>query len=582
MFLGVIALSTTAQAKPDCDKSSEIISTNSGKLCGIQQQRSSQTAEAYLGVPFAKPPVGKLRWKAPEPIGKFDQDVFQATQLGNNCVQPSGESKYKGSEDCLNLNIWKPKGDKKNLPVMIFIPGGGFVVGAGGLEIYNGTYLAAKHDVIVVTLNYRLGALGFLRYMENATNIKGNFGLLDQITAMKWIKENIKNFGGDPDKITLFGESAGAMSVGFHLMSVPKSNDLFRAAIMESNPYSVPYADAIEAELVGKNFVKLINKNIKDDDAKGNDLEWLQSLPVDAIMQSQDKTLPGGIFNLVINGMAQGTWWTPTVGVSPVTGQPMDGYHEGNSPKPYVFGLNKNEGIFFMPDPNKFTKSNLKKALLSDFGNIGYKNIINFKDKEGNAIYNPNNYDSDSESTMTPAAQAMSKIMTDYSFGYGNLHALQKSWDKQSISKEPVYSYYFSKQSSFNYQNLERCLNEVCHTYELPYVFHNFVVKQPDGTQTTVKNASENDIALANLMSKSWAGFAKDPYDWKNGFGYPPLDSISKGKYVHFKTNPKIANNLTEIINYPFWGKTKTAQKIWLKLGQAEKPKYKEHESSDF
>src|SRR5262249_35840451 len=143
------------------------------------------------------------------------------------------------SEDCLSINIWTPAdaSSTSNLPVMVYIYGGAYIFGGSASPTYNGAYLAAKGGVILVTFNYRIGALGFLAGIEGLT---GNYGLLDQQLALTWVKNNIANFGGDPSQVTIFGESAGAISVGLHLLSAPGSQDLFVAGIMESNPFALP------------------------------------------------------------------------------------------------------------------------------------------------------------------------------------------------------------------------------------------------------------------------------------------------------------------------------------------------------
>lgn len=375
------------------------------------------------------------------------------------------------------------------------------------------------------------------------------------------------------------------MSVGLHLMSIPESDKLFRAAIMESNVFSVPYANAKQADLVGKGFVKLINSMLKND-KKGDDLYWLQSLPVNVIMKAQNYTLPEGIFSIVTKGMAPGTWWTPTIGVSPITDQPINGYSHGNSPKPYIFGFNRNEGDFFLAHPETFTENDLEKLIVYNFGKAAYKTILDFEDKAGEKPYNPKTYKFDKKADMTPSAQAYAKIMTDYSVAYGSLQALQRNWAKQkSYIDQPVYAYYFTELLSFNYQNLKRCdptTGRACHTYELPYVFHNFVVRQPDGSQTIVKDVSPEDIALSEIISKSWAGFAKDPYNWQNGFGFPPLDYALTGKYINLKHNPEKIDNITDLVNYQLWTQITPATQLWADLVKFHKTAQPVYEDISF
>ena len=210
------------------------IRTRYGIYNGFVDKRGVQT---WLGIPYAKPPVGNLRWHAPEPLEPSNKE-FNAKKFGfsplqdRDPVEPA--SMLKKSEDCLTLNIWR-RSSKKNQPVMIFIPGGGFVNGGSGDPLYNGANLAASHDVIIVTINYRLNIFGFMNFsvIDSAFEDTGYLGIKDQVAALKWIKENISEFGGDPDNVTIFGESAGSISTML-LMVTPAAQGLFNKVIAQS------------------------------------------------------------------------------------------------------------------------------------------------------------------------------------------------------------------------------------------------------------------------------------------------------------------------------------------------------------
>jgi para-nitrobenzyl esterase len=189
----------------------------------------------FAGIPYAAPPVGPLRWQPPMPAAPWPQ-VRDATQLGPRCVQDPGdlERGRNTSEDCLTLNVWTPPPAGEKRPVMVWIHGGGFFNGSGG--IYDAQRMTTRGDIVVVTLNYRLGALGFLAHPSfGPPGAVGNYGLADQQAALRWVRDNIANFGGDPDKVTIAGESAGGISVCDHLVA-PGSTGLFRAAIIQSGP----------------------------------------------------------------------------------------------------------------------------------------------------------------------------------------------------------------------------------------------------------------------------------------------------------------------------------------------------------
>jgi para-nitrobenzyl esterase len=191
----------------------------------------------FAGIPYAAPPVGPLRWRAPQPPAPW-QEMRDASKFGARCVQDTTSDPDFGrevSEDCLTLNVWTPNPPSgQRLPVMVWIHGGAFVNGSG--DIYDARRLVARGNIIVVTLNYRLGALGFLAHPALGENGDvGNYGFADQQAALRWVRDNIANFGGDPHKVTIAGESAGAMSVCDHLVA-PGSAGLFRAAIIQSGP----------------------------------------------------------------------------------------------------------------------------------------------------------------------------------------------------------------------------------------------------------------------------------------------------------------------------------------------------------
>ncbi|MBR3051302.1 MAG: carboxylesterase/lipase family protein [Selenomonadaceae bacterium] len=210
------------------------VKTRYGTFNGFVDEKGVKT---WLGIPFAQPPVGKLRWQAPQPL-KPSNKTFDAKKFGFTACQDidenEGASVNPQSEDCLTLNIWT-SGKKKNLPVMVFIHGGGFAGGGSADPLYNGTHFAAAHDVVLVTFNYRINVFGFLNFSEidSAYEDSGYLGIKDQVAALAWVKENISAFGGNPDNITVFGESAGAMSI-LLLAVTPAAKNLFQKAIPQS------------------------------------------------------------------------------------------------------------------------------------------------------------------------------------------------------------------------------------------------------------------------------------------------------------------------------------------------------------
>ncbi len=249
--------------------------------------------DVFLGIPFALPPVGPRRWRAPQPVAE-SRGTRMATMVGPDCVQERADdvsSSYtnRESEDCLYLNIWRPRGGLRSegraLPVMVWIHGGAFIQGSGSLPIYDGTALA-RHGVIVVTINYRLGRFGTFALpalsREQAGAAIGNYGLMDQIAALRWIVRNIAAFGGDPANVTIAGQSAGASSVNF-LMSSPLARGLFAKAISESGgdiADLAPLTGGVDsAEAQGLRWAR--RKGIDPDD-----LAALRKLPASAVLDA--------------------------------------------------------------------------------------------------------------------------------------------------------------------------------------------------------------------------------------------------------------------------------------------------------
>ncbi|XP_077564215.1 cholinesterase-like [Haemaphysalis longicornis] len=224
-----------------------IVETDNGKILGMTVTVFNGTREVdvFLGIPYATPPVGERRFRPSVPAPPWKPYVLQATKKSAACIQftpvnplpPWVDRESEQSEDCLYLNIWRPHIAGNNTAaskdVMVWIHGGGLNFGSASMDIYDGAVLAAEGDVIVVSMNYRLGAFGFLTLPNDTVPAPGNQGLLDQVLAMRWIHDHIAHFGGDPKKVTLFGESAGGWSIGFHTIS-PVARPLFQRAIIQS------------------------------------------------------------------------------------------------------------------------------------------------------------------------------------------------------------------------------------------------------------------------------------------------------------------------------------------------------------
>ena len=261
-----------------------IANTRYGQLEGVGEDGLS----VFRGVPFAAPPVGDLRFRAPRPPEAWD-GVRDATEFASMSMQtftPGIEllGAWEGpvGEDCLTLNVWTPGLDDAARPVMVWIHGGGFSGGSGSTPIYDGRRLAQRGDVVVVTINYRLGALGSF-YNPALTDgddpHSGNYGMRDQVAALEWVRDHIAGFGGDPNNVTIFGESAGGMSVGV-LLGAAEAEGLFHRAIPQSGAghHSLPVDMATE---VGRRFCAVLEVNPED-------AATLRSIPVQDVLDAQN------------------------------------------------------------------------------------------------------------------------------------------------------------------------------------------------------------------------------------------------------------------------------------------------------
>jgi para-nitrobenzyl esterase len=317
--------------------------TTSGPVAGV----ASPAGQAFLGIPYAAPPTGTLRWRAPQPPAPWTA-VRDATRLGNICVQNlsfnpalgmAGGAPVVGEEDCLNLNVYAPANTvaTSRLPVMVWIYGGGFVLGWSGQ--YDPSALAQNQDVIVVTINYRTGVFGFLAHPaldaeSPARGGSGVFALLDQQLALRWVQGNIARFGGDPTRVTLFGESAGAFSACYQLAS-PGAAGLFQRAIMESGSCTSPVSviSAADANAGGQ----LVAEGLGCTDPV-TAIACLRNKSVSALATAAADRL----------GLLGPNSWSPAYGNPVLPRRPVDAFANGTyNHMPVINGTNHDEGRLF-------------------------------------------------------------------------------------------------------------------------------------------------------------------------------------------------------------------------------------------
>jgi len=261
------------------------VSLADGRIEGKLAKANGMALEEFQGIPYAAPPIGPLRWKPPQPAPAWS-GVRQATRFGPRCMQLPlfGDMRFRSAgmgEDCLYLNVWKPAGATARLPVLVYFFGGGFVAGDGSESRYDGASLASR-GIVTVTVNYRLGVFGFFATpalaAESPQHAAGNYGLLDQVAALRWVRDNIAAFGGDPAQVTIAGESAGSIAVSA-LMTSPLSRGLFARAIGESGALIAPIAPVPLAtmERRGEAFAQRLG---------ADSLTALRALPADRLLQA--------------------------------------------------------------------------------------------------------------------------------------------------------------------------------------------------------------------------------------------------------------------------------------------------------
>ena len=413
-----------------------------GQLLGIPG--SDPDVRVYKGVPFAAPPVGDLRWRAPKPAADWS-GVRKADQFSATCMQvpyPGGSLYYSApqpvSEDCLYLNIWtaaKAPSDKR--PVMVWIHGGAFTRGSGSTPVYDGENLAKK-GVVVVTVNYRLGIFGFFAHpeltQESEHRSSGDYGILDEIAALQWVQKNIAAFGGDPRSVTIFGESAGSWAVNV-LVASPLTKGLFQRAIGES----------------GANFNKMTNlADLEKTGARAGSIQELRAKSAEDVMKT------AGAFSVNVDG-----WLLPT--------DVMTIFEKGRqNDVPILIGSNADEGTAFMPA--KITVVAMQATARQRFG---------AKADQLAQIY--------PAATDDEAWKASAALMRDTTFGLQ-----MRTWARMQAKtgQAPAYLYYFNHvpPGAEHYG--------AYHASEISYVFG------------TGHNWQDADRKLSGLMSSYWVNFA--------------------------------------------------------------------------
>jgi carboxylesterase type B len=456
----------------------DLVNTQAGTIRGTVFKEKN--FRQFLGIPYAEPPVRHLRWKPPKEKTSWSPSILDTREPPAQCPQ-SGQyitfnvAHVKMSEDCLYLNIWTPILNASALkPVMVFIHGGGWQQGTSAIPVYYGDYFANSTNTILVTLNYRLGALGFMVTPE----VNGNLGIMDQIMALQWVKNNIRAFGGNPDQITLFGQSAGGISVSIHL-TLPShitSQNLFQRAIIQSNPLALKFRKPKASMPYSVEFSALLGCGIDID------MTCLRNKTVEQILKAQESVLwvPFPI------GTRDNLPWQPTLDDELIIGQPWDLIRNGNysqNVKSVILGTVRNElDSFLLP------------ALNSSFTTWKYETLIFlWFPKHAHQLLQLYPPDKSGDNSFV-----FSRLITDLFFACPTRNAA--SWLSKRGTK--TYLYQFLLSPLFDpFNNSTYCHNLACHGSELPFVFHSMGL-------LGFHFANEIEKDLSWTMLKYWAMFA--------------------------------------------------------------------------
>jgi para-nitrobenzyl esterase len=465
-----------------------IVATPSGSLEGAEHRK----IQVFKGIPYARPPVEGLRFRAPVPVEPWN-GVRAARQFGKAAPQVGrvnrlirtfiGVADVAQSQDCLYLNVWTPAADAGRRPVLVWLHGGAFLMGSGSTVLYDGTQLAKEGDAVVVTCNYRLGAMGYLNWRGLASGTgddlpDANLGLRDQIAVLQWVRDHIDCFGGDPENVTIFGESAGGMSVGT-ILGAPSASGLFHRAILQSGAaHNVSTRE--QAEATARHFFDTLGIETPTSEA-------LQRLPVSELMSAQLRTTTE-------LGLVEGVLpFQPSVDDDVLPEAPLEAIRKGSARDlPVLIGTNRDEWkLFLVGDPRAIGigEEQLTRRFERVFARLGdrgselakraFKTYYRVRGPRGGQ-----------------GGERWAAFQSDRVFHY----PATRLADLQSLHSDHTWSYLFEWSPPVIGPRLG-----ACHGLELPFVFGT--LRQPMMAPLGLFTRSAGQ--LSRRMQRAWLEFAR-------------------------------------------------------------------------
>ena len=487
-----------------------IVDTKYGKVQGY----SENGIKIFKGIPFASPPIGKLRFMPPTTLNPWD-GVLDATKFGPDVPQSKSVldafigMKNRKDEDSLYLNVWTPEIDNEKRPVMVWIHGGGFTNGGGARDVYNGLFLAQRGNLVIVTINYRLGALGYLYIPE----ITANAGQLDQIAALEWVRDNIEAFGGDPNHVTIFGESAGGVAVST-LLTMPGAKGLFNRVIAQSGTCHPKASDPRASKRGSKRLMR-------DLGIKYGDIEALQQVQIKDMLKVQTKIImSGGLIG------APSPFW-PVIDGDTLPEHPLDTIKKGEVKDiELLIGTNLDEAkLWGALDPSRanWDDKQLQNQLRAAMSYIGQDEQ---KAKEIIQVYK----DAREGQLSTAPSDIADAIYTDFLFRVSAIRVAEAYCN----FNPNTYSYLFTRPAiAFNGK-----LGS-CHAVEIPYVFGTF-----NTSKIAVLTGKGPDLeAVSNKMMDTWIAFARTGNPNHDGIPQWPAYNIDNRATMVMDKEFKVVNS---------------------------------------